>query len=424
MNIRYFLIFALIGGLLAAPALAGTKYMSGGPELTAAISGSNEFTPGQEVSIDVKLENQGLIDMKFVQSGIVERDDLPNTAKLVQVALCAGEAPLVVKTDPQMVGDIGGGKSIQVPFIARIQSDAPAGSYELPLNVHYTYLRSAEQYGQDSIEYNYKEVDTTISLPVRIKPSVNIVAESVSAKELNAGNEGYINFAIRNAGFEDAKSAIAKIVRNGNSPVIPTDSSVYVGDLLMNETADVRFKVAVSRDAGEQEYPLDLYLVYQNHEGDTVESDTVTIGVPVGGKIDFAVISHPQDVKAGEKTVIEVEYENTGAATAYSAQARISAVDPFTSNDDTAFLGDLSPGERVTARYEVNIDESATEKEYGIDSEIRYRDALDNSQISDTMKVRIIVGERSDLAPLVIIIVAIAVIGGAAYYVFVHKKKK
>lgn len=424
MNFRYVFIFILIGGLLAAPALAGTKYMSGGPDLTAAISGSNEFAPGQEVTILVNVENQGLIDMKFVQSGIVERDDLPNTAKLVKVALEAGDAPLVIKTDPQMVGDIEGGKSVRVPFVARILSDAPAGSYNLPFHIQYTYLQSAEQYGQDSIQYRYRKIDETLDLPIRVKPAITLVARTVSAEQLNAGTEGYITFSVKNAGFEDAGSAIVKVERNGNSPVIPTDSCVYIGDLPVNGTADARFKLAISRDAGEQTYPLDLFLVYTNHEGDTVQSEIVTIGVPVGGKIAFAVISDPRDVKAGQKAVIEVEYENTGATTAYSVQARISAVDPFSSNDDTAFLGDLQPGEKAVARYEISIDESATEKEYGLDSEIRYRDALDNSQISDTLKVRIVVVESTGINPVLVVLLLLAVIGGAAYYVFVRKKKR
>ncbi|MCG7854806.1 MAG: S-layer protein, partial [Methanoregulaceae archaeon] len=61
------------------PVQAGTKYMSGGPELTASIAGSNEVSPGEDTTIRVNVENKGLIDIKFVQSGIVERDDLPNT---------------------------------------------------------------------------------------------------------------------------------------------------------------------------------------------------------------------------------------------------------------------------------------------------------------------------------------------------------
>jgi LPXTG-motif cell wall-anchored protein len=118
-----------------------------------------------------------------------------------------------------------------------------------------------------------------------------------------------------------------------------------------------------------------------------------------------------------------VEYQNTGAATAYSAQARISAVDPFTSNDDTAFLGDLQPGQTAVARYEVSVDESATTKEYGLDSEIRYPDALGNSQISDTMKVKITIGESSILIPVILGVLLLLGVSGAAYY-FIRKKKK
>jgi hypothetical protein len=121
--------------------------------------------------------------------------------------------------------------------------------------------------------------------------------------------------------------------------------------------------------------------------------------------------------------VIEVAYQNTGSGTAYSAQSRISAVDPFTSNDDTAFLGDLDPGETAVARYEVSVDESATAKEYGLDSEIRYRDSLGNSQISDTMKVKVNVEEPSPVMTILAVVVLIGAAAAAGYYFFVMKKK-
>ena len=70
---------------------------------------------------------------------------------------------------------------------------------------------------------------------------------------------------------------------------------------------------------------------------------------------------------------------------------------PFTSNDDTAFLGTLAPGEMREAVFEISVDKSATIKEYALDSEIRYRDALDNSLISDPMKVRIVVEKENSL---------------------------
>lgn len=95
-------------------------------------------------------------------------------------------------------------------------------------------------------------------------------------------------------------------------------------------------------------------------------SRPTTIGLPVGGKIAFEVVSPPSTLYLGQKSILEVVYKNSGAATVYNAQARISAVDPpFTSNDDTAFLGDLAPGETATARFEVNVDVPAPRRSTG-----------------------------------------------------------
>ena len=110
--------------------------------------------------------------------------------------------------------------------------------------------------------------------------------------------------------------------------------------------------------------------------------------------------------------MITVTYANTGGATAYNVQARISAVDPFTSSDDTAFLGTLAPGETGEAAFEISMDKSATIKGYALDSEVRYRDALDNSLISDPMKVQIMVEKDNSLLnnPVVLVVIAAAVI--------------
>lgn len=423
MNMRYLVILGILISLLCAPGLAEVRYLTGDPDISASVAGRNEYSPGEEVSLKVQIENRGLIEMKFVRSGIVERDDLPSTAKLVKVALAPGDSPLVIKSDPQVVGDIAGGGTASVAFTVKIPADAAAGDYTLPLQVQYLYLKTAEQYGQDAISYTYREVNETLDLPVRIKPVAMLETLSVHAEHLNAGTEGYLVVDVRNSGSEDARDAVLRIARNGNSPVIPADSSLFIGEYPAGSSREARFKVSVSRDAGEGTYPVDISCQYTNKEGDTVTSDVLTVGVPVGGKIQFAVVSPPSEVRAGQKVVIEVEYENTGSAMARQAQARISAVDPFTSNDDSAYLGDLAPGEKALARYEVSVDDGATAKEYGLDSEIRYRDALDNSAISDTMKVQVRVVEGG-ISPLLIagILILAACIAGAGYYIL--KKRK
>jgi hypothetical protein len=413
--------------LLITPALAGTKYMSGSPELSAYISGSNEFSPGKDVTLTIVVQNTGLNEFKFVQSGIVDRDDLPNTAKFLTVTLLPGTAPVIIKSDPQMVGDLRGGSTASSVFTTKIKSDAPAGTYDLPVLLNYTYLYTADQYGVDTIGYTYKTQVVNLTLPLKIKSDVSIDVLSSTPEHLNVGTEGYLDMKIRNTGSEDGSKAIVKITQNGNSPVIPTDSSVYIGDFPSGSVVDCRYKVAVAKTAERQTYPVDVTVVYQNSEGDFVTSRADTIGVPVGGKVDFAIVSPAPDMNPGNKKVMTVVYKNTGETTVYSAQARISAVDPFTSNDDIAYLGDLQPGQSATASFVVSVDKAATLKEYGLDSEIRYRDALDNTYISDTLKVKVNVVSPAGLTAIIsnpiYLSILIAAIIGIIYLLYNYRKK-
>ncbi len=169
-------------------------------------------------------------------------------------------------------------------------------------------------------------------------------------------------------------------------------------------------------------------MVYQNTEGDFVTSRSDTVGIPVGGKADFAIVSDPAEMNPGNKKVITVEYKNTGDTTVYSAQARISAVDPFTSNDDIAYIGDLNPGESKVVSYVMSVDRTATIKQYGLDSEIRYQDALDNTYISDTMQVKVNVTNPTGIMTLVsnpiYLSILIAAIIGIIYLVSRYRRKK
>jgi hypothetical protein len=414
--------------ILISPVSAGEKYMAGSPDLTAAVSGTNEFCPGDEVTIAVRLQNEGLNEFKFVQSGIIDRDDLPNTAKLITIALGPGGSPLMIKTDAQMIGDLKGGSSTLVNFKVKIPRNATVGTYDLPLNIRYTYLWEADQYGSDTIQYLYREKNETLQLPVNIKPSLQFSIISSATEHLNAGTEGYLTLVIRNTGQEDGKKAILKIARNDNSPVIPTDSTTYIGDFPQGAEVTATCKVSVNKDAESKTYPLDVYINYENYEGDIVDTERTTIGTPVGEKADFAIISDPIEIAPGQKKVVTLRYQNTGGVTVYSAQARISAVDPFTSDDDTAFLGDLAPGETKEAAFAISVDGSATKKEYGLDSEVRFRDALDNSLISDPIKVRITVVKDSGIAavlgnPLVLGIIVVGIIGGG-YWVYRRRKER
>lgn len=418
-------VLMLLLALLAVPgSAAGAKYLYGNPELSATIAGTNEFAPGAETGLTVIISNSGLNTHKIAIPSLPP-DDLPNTAKLVTVALKSNDAPFTVKTDPQFLSDIMGGAALPATFNVKVADSAAPGTYTLPLEVTYTYLQDAEDYG-DLLRYNYQKKTETLPLTVRVTPALRVEVLNVQTRSLNVGTEGYVSMTLKNIGHDAADKAVAKVARNGASPLIPTDSNAYIGTFAPGETVDVTFKVAVADSAEPQSYPLDIVVAYEDYEGKSTASRPVTIGLPVGGKIDFDVASPTVTLHPGGKSILEVVYRNAGAAKVYSAQARISAVDPFTSSDDTAYLGDLAPGETATARFEVSIDADATLKNYGIDSEIRYRDDLDNSKISDTMKVQVALEKKEGTLftnPVFLAVIAVAIIG-AGYYIFVYRKKK
>jgi hypothetical protein len=425
---RLIFVFLVLWVCCSIPVIGVTTYLGGSPQMSAAISGVNEFTPGQDATIKVIVQNSGVDRLKFVMTGNIERDDLPTTAKMVMVGLSAGNAPVIVKNDPQNVGDIKSQGMVTVSITTKILSNATEGEYQIPLTLRYTYLASSNQDASDTLQSDYQQRSETVPITIKIKHQVKIEVLEAVPENLNVGSEGYLNLKIKNAGSEDGRKATVKIIRNGASPIIPTDSSVFIGDFPQNGTVTCRYKVAISSEAEKQNYPIDVVVTYENRDGDMVTSASDTLGIPVGGKISFTITSGTVQVGQGSQNVIQVEYQNSGTTIAYNAQARLSAVEPFRSTDDTAYLGDLKPGETATARYQMSADDAALLKEYTLDTEVRYRDALDNSQVSDTFNVPVQVQPKPASNGFMQFLPAIGIIAiiciGAGYYVLIIRKKK
>ena len=423
---RPLIVFLVLLLWCCMPVSGVTTYLGGSPRMSAALAGTNEFTSGQDAIIRVTVQNSGVEGMQFVLKGSITEDDLPTTAKGVTVGLSAGGAPVIVKSDPQVVGDMKSQGLTTVAITTKITADATAGEYQLPLTIRYTYLASSEQAGTDNIQFNYQQKTETFPITIKIKPQVKIEVLDVVPENLNVGSEGYLSLKIKNTGLEEGKKASVKIIRNGASPLIPTDNSVFIGDFPRDGTVTCRYRISVSSDAENLIYPVDVVVTYENRDGDVVSSAAETLGVPVGGKITFT--SEAVQVVQGSQGVIQVIYTNSGTTTAYKAQARLSAVKPFASSDDTAYLGDLKPGETGVARYQFSVDGTAAVKEYSLDTEVRYRDVLDNSQISDTFNVPVKVLEKPASNGLITVLATVGVIAliccGAGYYLLVMRRKK
>ena len=413
-------LLVIVTGFIIMPVTAADQYLGGNPQLTAYVAGISEFSQGQDASIPIVIQNSGTNTAKFTGKGTVPMDDLPTTAKLVKAGLSSGMAPVTIKTDPQNIGDLASPSVTTIPFTVKITEDATAGEYQLLLTVQYKYLSNSYnvQPSSNTVAPVYSDMTTVIPVTIRIKPAVKVDVAGIRSENLITGTEGYLDLTIRNSGPGDGTAASVILQRNGQSPIIPSDGSVFIGDFPQGQTVSCRYKVAVTNDAEQQTYPVDVKVTYTNSEGKIVDSRVETVGMPVGGKLGFVVTSRPATISPGESKVIEVEYKNTGSITAHKAQARITIVEPFDSTDTMAYLGDVAPGQTVTGKYTISVNKNAAPATYQLDTNVRYRDAFDNSLITDTVRAPVEVvpaRQGGSLLPVAALLVALAIIDVGAY---------
>jgi hypothetical protein len=411
--------------LTVTPASALTQHLGSGPAFTATINGVNEFVPGEDTTISILIKNTGLNSMKQVMMGTIQPEDQQNTAKTTTIGLGSAGDAVLIKTNPQSVGDIQGGNSVTVQFKAKISANATDGEYQLPLTIQYKYLKVIVQERADMFEFAYNEAEDTLPITIRIQPQVKVEVIDAVPEQLISGSEGYLNLTIKNAGMENGTMASVKLIRNGQSPIIPTSNTMFIGNYPSGGIVTCRYKVSVARDATNQTYPVDLAVSYTNREGTVVTSSKTTIGVPVNDKPVFTIISSVPEVPRGTDQIIEVQYRNEGDITVHAAQARITQHSPITISDNNAYLGDIAPGASATARYEVQADSAAELTVYSLDSTVRFRDASDTSLESDTIPVQLkVVPAASGISALTIAgcIIALVIIG-IAFLVYRNKKQ-
>ncbi|MDR3102160.1 MAG: hypothetical protein LBU24_02845 [Methanocalculaceae archaeon] len=415
--------------IVVSAAASQVPYSTAGIEFFASIEGGSELIPGTESDFTIKLTNNAQYEIVTAESGIQRQYDAATPYSL-RVSLEDADG-ITIKTDTQTISQISPGKSASLTYRISVDQYATPEPRTLKVHVVYNELSAVDDYGDVLRYYWSNDRARDVPLKVTIRSQATPEVMEISSKNISVGTSGLLTLTIKNAGGMDASNAYATLISStgtGSSVIVPVESSVFIGDFPAGSTRAVTFKVSVASNAEVKKYPVSLQLVYQDNYGVNQRSSPVIVGIPVDGKVEFKVTNVEAVLAPGGKGLIKVTYQNTGNTRIYSATARLSAVDPFSSNDDSAHLGDMAPGDSTVGIYEVTVDGSATVKKYGLDTEIRYRDANDNSILSKSMKAVVDVKDQSGplsffTSPIfIIIIVAIVLIGG--YYMFMKRKGK
>jgi len=295
-------------------------------------------------------------------------------------------------TNSIYVGDLIPNKAVEVTFPVRITVKDP-GNYTFKLKA--VYLD----------EYGNTRQSKPVQFGVYVEPSPNFKVERV-VSNVYVNTKGTVKVFLTSD--KPIREATAILVVK--PPLYVLSSECYLGDLNPNQTKIAVFKVKASKDAKNITYPADLIIKYKVLN-EWVTSDPISIGVKIYPTVKFEIIGCPE-IRQGEEKIITVKIKNLGNFTVREATARVMIVDPFTSADDSAYIGTLKPGEAKEISFKIKAKSEATPKVYGLDVEVKYKDPEGEWSISEPTKmiIKVVPSKPPILKFMVLGLIAVIVI--------------
>jgi hypothetical protein len=304
-------------------------------------------------------------------------NDGSETASNAELVLGESEQ-LTPRTNGLSLGTLEPGETGTASFRVGVADTESADTYTVPFRLRY----------EDSNGVVRESQVRTGEVTIRDAPTFDL---SATTTDLYVDSTGAVTLSVTNTG--DRPVPNARAVLHPAEPFSPLSTSASLGTLDPGETATARFKLEVADRAVAQGYPLAFTVVYDDTYRDPVESDRLTVPVEVGPEMTFETSGSPT-VAAGSTERVEVTVTNTGDGTMHDAVARINANTPFETDDDTAYIGELAPGESRTVTFTVSVDGAATPKTYSLDTTIKYDNSFDRTVVTNVEPTAVEVTDR------------------------------
>lgn len=369
---------------------------------------ADKLIAGGKGNIEVTIKNVGkktarnayaTIELpKSQQTATQSMASLPTSMLPFMMSSSAIASPPTAPTSQPtyFIGDLKPGETAKASFYVSL--DVPKGGV-YPAKVKLVY---SDDYG------NLKESDS-VSFGITILSKPEITIKALDSRVFVNSKGDLIVKMVSNVDLDDASARIVV-----SSPLSALSSECYIGNIKAGGEFEAVFKLKASSDAKATKYPADLYVKFKSGN-EYVETDAIKIGIEVKPEIEFEVLG-TAEIKAGEEKVLTFTIRNTGSAEIKDATARLIIVSPFTSSDDTAFIGSLKPGETANASFKVSVDRDATPKLYALNLEVKYKAENGDWVISAPSKAVINV-KPPEVNYLAYLVVLLLILAGAIYYI-------
>ena len=277
----------------------------GEPAMQVSITGDPELNRGETADLQIIIANAGVIDgfqrlyvnQKKINDSLeetialkeIEEEKECTTAKDIEATLQSGTKYIEIEptTSVQSVEELETGYTATLSYTIKIDSDTPAGNYELLLPVNYQYQTNVRTATADVVNLGltdtgytreYKMRNETLRVPISIKNEPRLEVTNVSGT-LVQGESKVIEVTYKNTRESIAKDAMARIIVM--SPLSTEKSIVKIGDIGPGEEKTAKFDISADSDAVVKTYGINSEIKYIDEEGETSFSEKMKVNVPL-----------------------------------------------------------------------------------------------------------------------------------------------
>ncbi|MFW5922212.1 MAG: COG1361 S-layer family protein [Halodesulfurarchaeum sp.] len=374
-----------------------------------------------DVDHDVPVGSTGLVRFDLRYDGPVNASEAVVTATSDTDAMflgTGGTEPMEVQgvtleppetgtpTAQAFVGEWPAGETRSVYFRAGFDEDAIVRQYVTDLTIAY------ENEDGDSMP------ERTRSIGIEPLPEQEFTFDRVES-DLYVGEEGDLLVNVSN-GRDRPVEGVVVTAQSQEQNVDFYNSRHAVGSLGPGESSTASFRLGITEEAEPGPRVMEVSARYRDPQGDIQETDSRDVLVSIGDSRDaFDLAVESVAFAPGEEDTLEVTVTNQRNETLSDIQAQLFTDDPLDSEDDSAFIPGLDPGESETVVLDLSVAGSATEKTYSASMDFRFDNARGDSELTDTYRVPVTVAEGdSELGPLFLILVLLGLLGLIAAWRF------
>lgn len=183
------LLCVLVVTSIAAVPVSAESSVYGNPELSLSVS-DNTYRSSEAATLSVVASNNGRLE----QGGPAQYEQEVQTAQSVEMEILEEQidAPIDVKTGTVIAGTIPDSGTARFDFNIELGNAEP-GTYEIPVEVQYKYVRMVTYGSVDGPEYTWRTVtrEKSVTIEVEDRPQFEVVSEGNNA--VFAGDTGQLS---------------------------------------------------------------------------------------------------------------------------------------------------------------------------------------------------------------------------------------